>query len=388
MTYPNSLDDDLAWIELFNRAWREREVDQAERVGRMLMIKSPERPDFANALQRVRSQYGRLDSWPSPRITMRLAPNDGKTILLKRWADALRLFRDGDITGSIPILRQISRVMPDEAPFAFGINLRDDAETARLFDGASPADQVWNQVGEISDKPRPFTVLASGNQEYIDRFAAGLLRSAASVSPGLNVHIHFCDPKSEPAQQIADAQARYPSLEISGSWSLGQTMRRPVYFACARFLVVPHLLRHTQNPVLVVDVDASFKRDPMDHLSILEKADIGLSITEGSNHWHTVKAGLQWITPSEDGFRFANGLAAYLESALTSGECCWTLDQTALWAAYRHIQSARPNAKLINLFQAKTEMGQEFSLAADLVDQVSASSQRASARAKAKAPKP
>jgi hypothetical protein len=387
MTYPNSLDDDPAWIELFNRAWRERAVDQAERVGRMLMIKSPERSDFANALQRVRSQYGRLGFWPSPRITMCLAPNDGKTLLLKRWADALLLFRNDDITGAIPILRQIARAMPDEAPFAFGINLRGNAESARLFDGASPTDQVWNPIGEISEKPRPFTVLACGNQEYIDRYASGLLRSAASVSPCMNVHIHFCDPKSDAAQQIAEVQERYPSLEISGSWSLGRTMRRPVYFACARFLVVPHLLRRTRAPVLVVDIDASFKRDPMDYLSILEKADIGLSITEGSNHWHTVKAGLQWITPSEDGFRFANGLARYLDSALTSGECCWTLDQTALWATYRHFQSIRPNAELINLFQAKTETGQEFNLAADLVDQVSASSQRASARAKAKAPK-
>ena len=162
-------------------------------------------------------------------------------------------------------------------------------------------------------------------------------------------------------------------------------MRRPVYFACARFLVAPHLMRQTKAPVLIVDVDATFNRDPTDRLPLLTSADIGLSLTEGGNHWNTVKAGLLWVMPTDSGFRFADGLAAYLEAALTSRECCWTLDQTALWAAYRHIGSICPNARIINLLAAKIEIDEVIDLAEDLVFQMSVSRERSIARARAKA---
>jgi hypothetical protein len=385
VTFPANLDDDTAWVDLFNHAWRERDVDLAERVGRMLMARSPERHDFANALQQVRSQAGRLDSWPSPRITHYLAPNNGRSVLLKRWFEVLQMFRDGGVQRSVPIFRRIARALPEETPFAFGINLRDDAETLELLTGNGPSDQVWNPVAESGAAPRPLTVLVSGNQEYIDRYAPDFLRSASLISPGLHVHLHFCDPKVEPARQLETARLDYPSLDISGSWSDGQTMRRPVYYACARFLVAPHLMRRTMAPVLIIDVDATFNRDPGGHLSTLDLADVGLSITEGGNHWNIVKAGLVWLKPTDGGFRFANGLAAYLEAVLTSGECCWTLDQTALWTTYRHAGSVCPSAKIINLHATKIETKPPVDLARDLVSQKSVSYERSIARARARA---
>ena len=62
MNFPATIDDDHAWTSLFNKAWRERDSELAERVGRMLMVKSPERSDYAHALQQSRSQTGALET--------------------------------------------------------------------------------------------------------------------------------------------------------------------------------------------------------------------------------------------------------------------------------------------------------------------------------------
>jgi hypothetical protein len=388
VNFPSTLEDGGAWVALFNKAWRERDVELAERVGRMLLIQSPERSDYANALQQARSQAGNLNSWPSPRVTLQLAPRSGRALLFKRWFTALDLFRRGDAQRSIPLFRAIAGLVPQEAPFAFGMNLRDDEETLNILNRKSTGAESWNLVEEIPALPRPLTVLVSGNQSYIDQYLTGFLESLSAVSPGLHVHIHYSDPKYPPDQQLETARSGHPRLEISGSWSDGRAMKRPVYYACARFLVAPHLMRQTMAPILIVDLDATFKRDPMAHLPILNKVDMGFLISEGGYHWNTVKAGLVWITPTDNGFGFAHGLASYTAATLESGECCWTLDQTALWATHRHLPSICPDAKVINLRVPLDDAGHRTAIAEDLVLQMSVSRERSIARAQAKSKTP
>ena len=233
MNFPVTIDDDQAWISLFNEAWRERDSELAGRVGRMLMVKSPERSDYANALQQSRSQTGALESWPSPRIILKLAPRSGRALLLKRWFDALGQFRRGDIQQSIPMFRTIDRMLPEEAPFAFGMNLREDGETLKIINRISTVSEVWNPIEEIPTGPRPLTVLVSGNQSYIDQYLVNFLGSLAAVSPGLHVHIHFCDPLHPQKKQLKTARSNNPKVEISGSWSDGRAMKPPVFYACA-----------------------------------------------------------------------------------------------------------------------------------------------------------
>jgi hypothetical protein len=383
--FPATLDDDAAWIELFNLAWRERHLDRAERVGRMLMLKSPERSDFALALQQVRSQSGEIDAWPAPQITLYLSPNNGRAVLLKRWYEALRLFRDGEVERSVPIFRRIAAALPSEAPFAFGINLRARAETLEILNAECRTHRFWNPVGEPGDTGPPFTILVSGNKSYLDRHLADFLDSAASGCPGAHIHIHVCDPKAEPATQLDSARSRHPALRITASWSDGGDLTRPAYFACARYMIAPHLLRGTKAPVLIVDIDAALKRDPGQYMPLLADIDIGLAITRGANHWNTVKAGFHWLAPSEAGTRFATGVANYLEAALSAGECCWTVDQTALWAAYHNIEAFCPDARITNLYATSTASGGDVNLAEELVAQLRVSRQRTMDRARARA---
>jgi hypothetical protein len=376
VTSPADPRDERAWIEILNQAWHEKEFALAERVSRILMILSPEKHDFANTLQRVRSQLGVFDSWPSPRTTAHLAPRDGRSILFKRWFDALRLFRDGDIDRSIPMLRKIAKALPEESPFAFGMNLRDEQQTTALLASIEPNDDVWNPVGDIINEHRPFTFLVSCNQNYMDQYGPDFLSSISDKCPGAHVHLHYCDPRTPPEAQLGTARANHPGLRITASWSLSENQPRPTYFACARYLVAPHLLKQTMSPVLIVDIDATLRREPGEHLAILRGMDVGLSITEGGNHWNTVKAGTFWVTPTDAGMRFSIGLARYLHAALVSTECCWTLDQTALWAAYEYYEHAMPDAKFLNLYKATSSTGREINLVEELFVQIFASRKR------------
>jgi hypothetical protein len=144
----------------------------------------------------------------------------------------------------------------------------------------------------------------------------------------------------------------------------------------ARSLAAPHLLSRTTAPVLVVDLDATFKRDLMANLPVLNKEDFGLLITEGGNHWNTIKAGLVWIRSTGNGFRFIRGVANYTSEVLGSGECCWTLDQSALWATQRHRASICPDIKIINLHATLYGTGHRVDIAKGLVTQMSVSSER------------
>lgn len=108
----------------------------------------------------------------------------------------------------------IARMLPEEAPFAFGMNLREDGETLKTLNRISTVSEVWK---ERPAGPRPLMVLVSDNQSFIDQYLVNFLGSLAAVSPGLHVHIHFCDPLHQPKQRLKTAKSGNPKLEISGS---------------------------------------------------------------------------------------------------------------------------------------------------------------------------
>ncbi len=385
LPYPSALNDDAGWKACLNESWHERDVDHAEKIAKILMIKTPQSAEFIIALLHIRGYKGEIDLWPSPRLAVMLAPRDGRAVLYKRWFTALRLFDEGDVDGAIPLMRTIGGALRTETPFAFGLNLRTSEETLALLRGGEPpSGTFWHPVEPISGDGRRFTILLAGNQDYMDRFCVDFLRSAAEKSPRASIHLHYCDPAITPRRQLDDAREAFPELRISASWSVRRDLPRPTYFACARFLVAPHLLRLTEAPILIADLDATLRRDPAEFMEVLEGADLGLAVSENGKHWNTVKAGLLWAAPTRSGMRFMSGLAHYLEAVLTSKDCIWTLDQTALWAARRHMAETCPDTVVLNLYDVRMPDGRDLDLVEEMTVQISASRVRAIARARAK----
>jgi hypothetical protein len=387
---PASLEDDAAWTACLNSGWHERDFDFAEKIAKIMIVKSPEKVKLMTALLHIHQHTGEIDLWPPPRLAVILSPHDGRALLYKRWFTALRLYEKGDVEGAITVFRVIARVLRKEAPFAFGLNLRNHEESLALLRGGdTSSDNTWNPVEPISRDGRPFTILVSGNQEYMKRFGHGFLRSVAEKSPGANVHLHLCDPGTDPIDLLLQARSTFPELHVSASWSKRPDLPRPTYFACARFLIAPRILRQTGAPILVVDLDAVLRRDPTAFIAAFDGVDLGLAVSENSAHWNTVKANMVWAAPTEVGLRFMSGLANYLEVALTSSECVWTLDQTALWAARHHIEATCPGARLINLYRAQLQDGRCLNLFEEILAHTSESRARSIARARARrAPPP
>jgi len=383
--YPADLNADAAWIACINQSWHERDFEHAEKIGKILLLKAPANAKFMTALLHIRAHIGEIDIWPDPRLSTFLAPREGRPLLYKRWFSDLRKLRDGEIDGAIRLFRIIADAVKKEAPFAFGLNLREHDQTLALLQQEKLLSKIfWNPVQPISDDNRPFTILGAGNQDYMDRYSGDLLRSVNEKCPGAFIHFHYCDPNVDPERQLGEARAAFPSLRISASWSVQRELPRPTYFACARYLIAPQLLRQTQAPLLILDLDATLRCNPTDFLGVLSDVDLGLSITDNSNHWNTIKAGMLWAAPTHNGVRFMTGLANYLNAVLTSSQCMWTLDQTALWTTHRHIPKICPDARVINLHKASLPDGRTLNLVEEITNQLSVSKSRAIARARAR----
>jgi hypothetical protein len=355
-----ALHDDAGWDTLLHLAWRERDIFNAERIARILILVRPEASKLVTALLHIRAYAGRIGEWPSPRIAVVLSPSDGRALLYKRWYLALELFHENKIEEATPYFKAIAKALPKEAPFSFGANLRTGPETEWLL---NPDQQLtrgfWNPIPQKNPTQPPFTMLVGADQTYIDRHLKEFLRSVFETGTSGHVHVHVCDPPGTKPHQSDFAVSSDMEAHVSCSWSRGARFQRPTYFACARFLVAPYLLRQTQAPVLIVDIDATILTKPEHYLGVLANADVGLPISDGVNFWNTVKAGLTWIAPTKAGLAFADSLANYIESALTSSECSWTLDQTALWAALRNTKQRALETIIVNLYRLQTEGGGE-----------------------------
>lgn len=355
-----ALHDDASWDTLLHLAWRERDIINAEKIARILILVRPDASKLVTALLHIRAYAGRIGEWPSPRISVMLSPSDGRALLYKRWYLALELFHENKIEEATSYFKAIAKALPKEAPFSFGANLRTGPETERLLNPEKPLTTgYWNPIPQKFPTQPPFTMLVGADQTYIDRHLEDFLRSVFETGTSGHVHVHVCDPPGTQLLQTNLAVASDMEAYVSCSWSRGGRFQRPTYFACARFLVTPHLLRRTQAPVLIVDIDATILTKPEHYLGFLAKADVGLPISEGVNFWNTVKAGLTWIAPTKAGLAFADGLANYIESTLTSAECAWTLDQTALWAALQNTKQRALETIIVNLYRLQTEGGGE-----------------------------
>jgi tetratricopeptide (TPR) repeat protein len=205
----------------------------------------------------------------------------------------------------------------------------------------------------IPEAPRDLVIFAGCDAKYFHRFADGLANSIAKHCPSTLVHFHVVNPDDRTASRIAAAQERHPGLQFRLTVEQApDTLKEDAirtFFACARFLMLPDLLRSYNCPVLMLDVDAVLLRSPhalVDHLRA-ERADVALVHGDQGDPWSQYWADAILACPTDRSLEYFALVRNYIRHFLQQGRAIWFLDQVALFAARIAGFDQRPAPRIV-----------------------------------------
>lgn len=184
-----------------------------------------------------------------------------------------------------------------------------------------------------------FVVYAGCDSGYFRRFSAALVNSLAASGARARLHFHIVDADSDALAHLDRLRLRHPALTIDHSAEPSpphfSAEQRRTFYACARFLHLPDLLRLHGRPVLMVDVDLVMLRDPTPLVERLrrERADIALTVGSQRDPWCELWADAVLAAPSTAAIAALDRVRAYIRHFLDRGLAPWFLDQVALFAA-------------------------------------------------------
>jgi tetratricopeptide (TPR) repeat protein len=201
-----------------------------------------------------------------------------------------------------------------------------------------PVDAAVAQDGATP----PWVVMAGADGGYFARFGARFARSVRARCGIAGVlHLHLVDPAPEHLAALAALRAELAPLRVE--WTIERPDLPPApearrtYYACARFLRLPQLLRRHRCPLVVLDIDSEVLRDlaPLTAQVIAEGADLGMIVGDPGEVWGSCWADHVALAPTPRAAEFAALVAAYIGHFLDAGRHDWFLDQVALYAV-RH----------------------------------------------------
>ncbi|MDQ2104720.1 tetratricopeptide repeat protein [Azospirillum isscasi] len=163
----------------------------------------------------------------------------------------------------------------------------------------------------------------------------------ARAEADLAIHIHIVNPTPD-SERTADRLCRRIGTRLAISRErtalddLTQRERR-TYYSCARFLILPELLRRYGRPMLVADADQIVLRSLRPLLADFAGHDIGLLKfpKQISNIFSLLSATALLVADTEGGRSFCDTVADTLaERFADPAAVSWHLDQTAMVVAH------------------------------------------------------
>lgn len=182
-----------------------------------------------------------------------------------------------------------------------------------------------------------FVVYAGCDGGYFRRFSDALTNSLAASGAKARLHFHIVDADAAALEHLEALRRRHPARIIDHSIENSPphltAEQRRTFYACARFLHLPDLLRRHARPVLMVDIDLVLLRDPTPLIERLrrEGADIALTVGNQRDPWCELWADAILCTPGA--IPALERVRAYIRHFLERGLAPWFLDQVALFAA-------------------------------------------------------
>jgi tetratricopeptide (TPR) repeat protein len=186
---------------------------------------------------------------------------------------------------------------------------------------------------------KPVLVAAGCDGAYFSKFASAMVHSTVR-NAGFDAafHLHVVNPPADLPATIDrwDERLGRPgigfSTETLDAGALGAEAKTA--YACARFRLLPALLRRYRRTVVLLDVDLIVLRDLRGLLAAVADADVAMV---GGDHnrfepWNLYWADVIVIRPTDAAVAYFDRVAAYIDYFLTRGVSRWFLDQIALTA--------------------------------------------------------
>ncbi len=190
----------------------------------------------------------------------------------------------------------------------------------------------WAEAQPPDPDPQKSVVMVSCDRHYADLFLAPFLAAVDHGCCHRLVHLHFLDPEPEPP-----ALGRLPPLQhnrLAVTWERSGDLKCAAYYASARFVRMPALLRHYQRPILLFDVDMEL-RHPLERLEqAMADADFGSFRRDRLDPGSVYPAAAVGFRPNPAGLELADLLGNLILSKMSlKRPLLWLIDQASLYSA-------------------------------------------------------
>lgn len=212
---------------------------------------------------------------------------------------------------------------------------------ADLKAGPPPAGVAVSLAEGRGVADRPLLLYASCDSRYFGLFVPTMLRSLVEESRlDAAICLHVVNPDAACREAMLDLVRRYgPERFVLAEETVDLApfgAQAKTYYACARFLLLPELLRRYGKPMLMLDVDLMAIRDLKPLLATSASADLGLmtNALKRLDLWSLLYADVVHLHPTERTLRFLELTRRYIRHFLKPGTAHWFLDQAALAGAF------------------------------------------------------
>jgi hypothetical protein len=215
---------------------------------------------------------------------------------------------------------------------------------ARLAEGAvmPPAQADIELVRpQASDGVSP-CIICCADARYVHHFLPRWLGALAGFRHA--VHVHIINPDTEILPLVDRLGSELGiARRLSASISTDR-LHTATSYACARFEIVPFLLRELGRPVLALDIDVAATASLDALASSPFTGDFGCFETGRRAPASIHQASVMWFAQSAETFTFVADLAAFCRPKLNQVvPANWMLDQAALFSVIRLYRRTHPD---------------------------------------------
>ena len=199
-----------------NHHWNGGDVELSLKIAKFSIINFPNNLASIILLLKFHDRTGNLNKFPSPRVALRLSPQNGLALLYKRKYEAQRLMHNGQLDQAARIFRTIEKILPHEvtdawlktpfqAPSVAPI-LRGSKTILRLITGGAPTDiDIYRYVCRMDNAiydPKSLGLLSKDRQVVINAcpLKVGLRLSdiafgqTRTILPDKRLRLHYKAP--------------------------------------------------------------------------------------------------------------------------------------------------------------------------------------------------
>jgi hypothetical protein len=201
------------------------------------------------------------------------------------------------------------------------------------------------ETGSVGDGDT--VIAACCDRPYFERFAPGLVASAARHLPGSTLHLHVIAPDESTQGRAAALASSAPEITLALSTEAAGPFHSGAYFASSRFLIGQALLERYRRRLVLVDVDIELLAPLDDLLAAVGDHDLAVFRHDGAGPCSRYPAVLTCWAPDERARDLLDRTGRFILSKLhIEWPHNWMLDQAALASIIRWAATERPNAAI------------------------------------------